>query len=242
MIATILQTTSLDNWGRSSRSCWRTWSACSKMTSRGKGTARSTRRYSARSSRRVNPITAACVRCRMHMHASQERQTFLELLHSSGEVSVPDAMQSYVLRPERDHLSPANGPRQRDVGRAQGQVLTVLHFPPAMVAVLECFLIHTGTDAVTTSLLICPSIPPPCSPCSSDTKEPEYCEQLSPALFESTMHTLLRVLRNSQGSCDAREQRGVAAYARGLQLLLSGYGKDIHEVCQERWGLFVLLL
>ena len=34
----------------------------------------------------------------------------------------------------------------------------------------------------------------------------------------------------SQESWDARQQRGVAAYARGLQLLLSGYGKDIHEV------------
>eukprot|EP00903_Cladosiphon_okamuranus_P016144 g14899.t1 len=60
-------------------------------------------------------------------------------------------------------------------------------------------------------------------------EEPEYCEQISPKLFESTMHTLLRVLRMSQGKWEAREQRGVAAYARGLQLLLSGYGKDIHE-------------
>lgn len=61
-------------------------------------------------------------------------------------------------------------------------------------------------------------------------QEPEYCEQISPVLFESMVHALLRVLRKSQGRWDAREQRGVAAYARGLQLLLSGYGKDIHEV------------
>ncbi|CAM9964248.1 unnamed protein product, partial [Scytosiphon promiscuus] len=60
-------------------------------------------------------------------------------------------------------------------------------------------------------------------------EEPEYCEQISPQLFENIMYTLLRVLRNSQGKWDAREQRGVAAYARGLQLLLGGYGKDIHE-------------
>lgn len=67
--------------------------------------------------------------------------------------------------------------------------------------------------------------------CASTTKqEPEYCEQIPSKLFENTMHTLLKVLRNSQGKWDAREQRGVAAYARGLQLLLSGYGKDIHEV------------
>lgn len=61
-------------------------------------------------------------------------------------------------------------------------------------------------------------------------QEPEYCEQMSPQLFENTMHALLRVLRKSQGNWEAREQRGVAAYARGLQLLLSGYGKDIHQV------------
>lgn len=65
-------------------------------------------------------------------------------------------------------------------------------------------------------------------------QEQEYCEQISPQLFENTMHTLLRVLRDSQGKWDAREQRGVAAYARGLQLLLSGYGKDIHEVPYAR--------
>ncbi|CAM9487383.1 unnamed protein product, partial [Ectocarpus sp. 8 AP-2014] len=59
-------------------------------------------------------------------------------------------------------------------------------------------------------------------------EEPEYCEQISPQLFESTMHTLLRVLRESQGNWEARKQRDVAAYSRGLQLLLSGYGKDIH--------------
>lgn len=61
-------------------------------------------------------------------------------------------------------------------------------------------------------------------------QEPESCEQISPQLFESTMHTLLRVLRESQGNWEARKQRDVAAYSRGLQLLLSGYGKDIHEV------------
>lgn len=66
-------------------------------------------------------------------------------------------------------------------------------------------------------------------------QEPEYCEQISPLLFENMMHTLLRVLRKSQGKWEAREQRGVAAYARGLQLLLSGYGKDIHEVGQNRY-------
>lgn len=65
-------------------------------------------------------------------------------------------------------------------------------------------------------------------------QEPEYCEQISPQLFESTMHTLLRVLRESQGNWEARKQRDVAAYSRGLQLLLSGYGKDIHEVRGRR--------
>lgn len=44
------------------------------------------------------------------------------------------------------------------------------------------------------------------------------------------MYTLLRVLRTSQGSWDVKDHRRVTAYARGLQLLLSGYGKDIHEV------------
>lgn len=44
------------------------------------------------------------------------------------------------------------------------------------------------------------------------------------------MHMLLRVLRKDQGRWEAGDRRGTAAYARGLQLLLSGYGKDIHEV------------
>lgn len=44
------------------------------------------------------------------------------------------------------------------------------------------------------------------------------------------MHTLLRVLRKGQRKWDMREQRGATSYARALQLLLAGYGKDIHEV------------
>lgn len=62
------------------------------------------------------------------------------------------------------------------------------------------------------------------------TQEPEYCEQISKDRFENIMHLLLKVLRKSEGSWDTREHRRVAPYARGLQLLLSGYGKDIHEV------------
>ncbi|CAM9783719.1 unnamed protein product [Discosporangium mesarthrocarpum] len=58
-------------------------------------------------------------------------------------------------------------------------------------------------------------------------ESPEYCEEIPPKLFENTMHLLLTVLGQGQDGTD--DPRGVAGYARSLQLLLAGYGKDIHE-------------
>lgn len=65
--------------------------------------------------------------------------------------------------------------------------------------------------------------------CVSPPQDPEYCEQISEEGFESTVHMLLSMLEQCQGK-DPAKHFSARPYARGLLLLLSGYGKDIHKV------------
>lgn len=56
---------------------------------------------------------------------------------------------------------------------------------------------------------------------------------MSPELFEGTMNVLLKVLQTCKNSWDVKQHCRAVAYANALQLLLNGYGKDLHEVGRE---------